>query len=479
MLRTLLVLSIVIPGIFMALGSRYWGLLLYFWNAFFRPQDFMWMRTAEFRLSFLMGVIFVVPALLTGLWPNLSHPLSIGMLLFLISGLLAQTNALDQVTGWRWVDAQSRLTIVLLLAVNLVRTPRQVMGLIAVAACSIGFYGAKAGLASFMGGGVQFFDGLEGAFTDNNSYALAIDMTIPLLVAVAQNAELTFGAIVPASYIRWIRLGLYISVPLCLYTVISTFSRGGFLGLAAVAVAYVMFHPRRLRMMLALAFVGSLAFVVPLPKGYVERLSTLQELQEDADNPGEDVTEGRFYFWGMATEMALEHPLGVGMRNFTAQYLAFDEMRGAYGRRRDVHSSHFQILAEQGFLGAAVWILQFAYAFLLGRTIRNRSRTPGLSKESKIFLESTSTALMVSMAGFLVGGSTVSAALNELTWLTFALLASLDYVSKQLCQEAAQREVAPVRAAAVPIRTPAVARAREAAVHDGAALGLRQHRRPQ
>jgi probable O-glycosylation ligase (exosortase A-associated) len=480
MLRTLFVLALTIPGLLLAMWSRYWGLLLYLWNAFFRPQDFMWLRTYELRLSLIMGIIFVVPSLLTGYWPNVTHPLSLGMLLFLASGLLAQTNALDQRTGWRWVDAQARLTLVLLIAVNLVRTPRQVMGVIAVAAMSLGFYSTKAGLASLLGGGVQFYDGLDGAFSDNNSYALATDMTIPLLIAIAQNTELTFGAIVPATYIRWIRMGFYLAVLLSINTVIATFSRGGFLGLVAVALAYALFHPRRVRLLLAFAFIGSLAFVVPLPEGYLDRLATLRELQEDTtESPREDVTEGRFYFWGLATDMALEHPAGVGMRNFAAQFAAFDESRGAFGRRRDVHSSHFQVLAEQGLLGAAAWTLEFAYAFYLGWIIRKRSRTPGLSQESKTFLESTSTAFVVSMAGFIVGGSTVSAALNELTWLTFALLASLDYVSRQLCKEAAGRDAREVPTPAAPIRAAAYARPRPFTVPNRVAVGLRNSARPR
>jgi putative inorganic carbon (hco3(-)) transporter len=470
MLRTLFVLGLVIPGLIMAMGSRYWGLLLYFWNAFFRPQDFMWMRTYELRLSLIMGLVYVVPSLLTGHWPNLSHPLSILMMAFVASGLLAQTNALDQRTGWRWVDAQARLTLVLLLAVNLVRTPRQVMGLIAVAALSLGFYSAKAGLASLLGGGVQFYDGLEGAFSDNNAYAVATVMIIPLLIALAQNTELTFGAIVPAAYIRWIRYGLYMAVPLCINCIVATFSRGGFLGLVAAALAYATFHPRRVRLLLAFAFIGSLAFVVPLPEGYTERLATLQELQEDVDTPRGDVTEGRFYFWGLAINMAQEHPAGVGMRNFSAQFAGFDATTGAYGRRRDVHSSHFQILAEQGYLGAASWTLSFAYAFWVGWIIRNRSRTPGLSAEHKTFLESTSTALMVSMAGFLIGGATVSMALNELTWLTFAILASLDYVSKRLCKEAADQGAPVGRAPAAPIREAAYAKPRSASLPNRVAV---------
>ncbi len=470
MLRTLLVVSILVPGVLAALMSRYWGLLLYLWNALFRPQDFMWMSTSDVRLSLFLGVLFVVPSLFTGVFPNLTHPLSLGAIVFLISGLLAQTNAIDQATGWRWVDAHSRLTVVCLLATTLMTTPQRLLGVVAVAAGSLGFYATKAGLASLLGGGVQFSSGLEGTFVDNNGYALATVMIIPLLVLLAQNLELTFEGLAPAKLLRRIRIFLWLSVPLCLYTVVSTFSRGGFLAMVAIGVAYALFHPHRKRFILGMVLLGSLVPFVPLPDGYLERIGTISQLQEDVDAPKADVSEGRLYFWGLAIEMVKHQPLGIGMRNFSAQFATYDELGGAYGRRRDVHSSHFQVLVEHGYLGAAAWIFQFMYAFWVCRKIRRQSRTAGLSPEIRTFLETTPTALMVSMVGFLVGGSAISAALNELTWLTFALTASLDRLCKQLCAQA-EGNVPQKVPVIFRVPAPAAARARTDAIPDRIMVG--------
>ena len=56
------------------------------------------------------------------------------------------------------------------------------------------------------------------------------------------------------------------------------------------------------------------------------------------------------------------------------------------------------------------------------------------------FLTTAANGLMTSMAGFIVGGSFISLAYNDLTWLTFALVAALDRISVQLC---AQPDVQP------------------------------------
>ncbi len=71
----------------MALQDRFVALLLYLWFAFFRPQDWIWFDITNLRLSLVLGGILVVPAIVSGVWPNLSHPLSIGTAVFLSLGV--------------------------------------------------------------------------------------------------------------------------------------------------------------------------------------------------------------------------------------------------------------------------------------------------------------------------------------------------------------------------------------------------------
>ena len=65
-------------------------------------------------------------------------------------------------------------------------------------------------------------------------------------------------------------------------------------------------------------------------------------------------------------------------------------------------------------------------------------------------MSTTATALMASMTGFLVGGSFLGMSLNDVTWLTFAILAALDRVSADLCAEA-KRQPAPAPVVAAPL----------------------------
>ena len=85
MLRTIFVFTILAVGIPLAFYSRFYGLLLYLWYALFRPEFFVWFDLTPYRISLFLGILLVVPCLLFGTFPNLSHPLSKGSLFFLLA----------------------------------------------------------------------------------------------------------------------------------------------------------------------------------------------------------------------------------------------------------------------------------------------------------------------------------------------------------------------------------------------------------
>ena len=428
MLRTLLFILIMFYGVWAAMFDRFAALLLYLWFALFRPQEWVWINISDLRLSLFIGVLFVVPSMLGGVFPNVLHPLSVGTLVFLASGLLAQTQAVAPELGLYWLDYLARLIVVALLAVTLINTPKRFMQVLTVMSGSIGYYAAKAGLASLFGGGVKFSAGVGGAFADNNGYALATIMIVFLLIAVAQNAER-----------RWVRAGFYVAAPLSAFAVVSLFSRGGFLGLIVASLVFMLLQRRKfvwLSGVTALALVGLL--VAPLPEGWLDRIKTIQTYEKI----GDESALSRLHFWHVAVDMARTQPLGIGLRNYEAAYDRYDFSLGKYGHQRSVHSSHFQVLAETGYLGAGTWIGLFLVAFFLAFRVRHRSRDERLAPELKRLFFTCSNALIASMVGFLIGGAFIALALNDLTWLTFALVAALDRLSSQAIAAAGDGAVA-------------------------------------
>src|SRR5437867_11535795 len=104
MLRTILVTLILIPGVIAGLFSRFIGLQLYLWFALFRPQEWLWIDVSDLRLSFVVGLLLVILCVITGVLPDVTHPLSIGAVLFLVTALGAQFNAYRPDIGWEWID---------------------------------------------------------------------------------------------------------------------------------------------------------------------------------------------------------------------------------------------------------------------------------------------------------------------------------------------------------------------------------------
>jgi O-antigen ligase len=177
---------------------------------------------------------------------------------------------------------------------------------------------------------------------------------------------------------------------------------------------------------------GALFFaVVPLPEGYVERMQTITTYEQ----VGEGSALGRLHFWRIAWLMVKDNPYGVGLRRYDNAYDNYDDSDGAFGRGRSVHNSHLEVLAEMGYAGFVLWIILFVYAMWICTRIRfSASRHPGLSDEDRKYYLAMSTAFAASMLAFIVGGAFIASANNELTWLTFAMVAALDRIYRRHLQ---------------------------------------------
>jgi probable O-glycosylation ligase (exosortase A-associated) len=284
-----------------------------------------------------------------------------------------------------------------------------------VIAGSFGFHAAKAGLASLMAGGLRFMEGPGGSFIDNNAYAIGMAMIGPFLVCVAQNA-------------KWppMRWAAAVAAPLVIVAVIGTYSRAGLLALVAGALTLVSFQPRRAAwLLLAVVLTIPLGVFVQSQRGYVERMQTIRTYDEVEDTSA----LGRLHFWRVAYAIAIDRPFGIGLFNFQAAYDQYDFLDGQFGTQRAVHSSHLQALAEVGWVGAATWVALFGYAFILAFRVRRRARKGDISDDERLTYLTSANAIIASMVAFLVGGSFVSMTLNDLTWVTFGLLAALDRIS--------------------------------------------------
>ena len=422
-MRATLVILIVAAGLLLSLRSRFIALLLYLWFALFRPQEWTWGAIESLRLSMVTGLALVVPALLTGVWPDLRHPLSLGSVALLAAALVAQLAATNPAAGWEALDPLAVSIVVSLLMVRLIDTRDRFVTVLMVMAGSIGFYAAKFGVGYLVRGGVPNLDGIGGAFGGNNEVGIAFTRALPLMVVVMQFA--------PRLPIVWLAAA---AAPLSAIGVVSTYSRGSFLALGAAVAAFAALHRRRAVMLAGLAAMLVVALLtVPIPDQYVARLETIRTYQE----VGEDSALSRLHFWNVALRMARDYPLGAGLKNYQANFDHYDFRRGRFGTDRDVHSTHLQALVETGYLGFLIYAALVCGAIGYLFRVRARAKHPALAERDRQFLSTAANALTASIVAFVVGGTFNSLLINELNWYTFALVAALDRLSLAMIAAAA------------------------------------------
>jgi putative inorganic carbon (hco3(-)) transporter len=218
----------------------------------------------------------------------------------------------------------------------------------------------------------------------------------------------------------------------CMFAVVGTYSRGGFLSLSGAGLTYVLLQKRRFAALASVITVVLLLLaVVPIPDAYLARLRTIQTYEQ----VGEDSALSRPHFWKVGMRMVADNPFGIGLKQYEFAYDKYDFLQGRFGRSRAVHNSHVQVLAELGYMGEAAWAGLFIYAFISCIRVRARSKSERLDSKTSRFLFTTANGLLTSMTGFLIGGTFLSLALNDLTWLTFGMVAALDRMSVRLCAE--------------------------------------------
>jgi O-antigen ligase len=228
---------------------------------------------------------------------------------------------------------------------------------------------------------------------------------------------------------RWLCGGAAL---LLLSGVVASFSRGGFLGLAAVAIYSLLAGGHRVRNLL---IGGSLAGILyfSLPAAYKTEMSTIQETSSGT-------AEMRLFLWVTATRMWLDHPIfGVGPENaayLLGRYQPPPTKGGMFSARHfqervwgmtALHSVYFQVLAERGLVGVLLfsWMAVSFYATMR----RLRRDAPKLGARSDALVRDAilyALALEAAMAGFLVAGGFLSMLHYPYFWFFTALAVAHD-----------------------------------------------------
>jgi probable O-glycosylation ligase (exosortase A-associated) len=225
--------------------------------------------------------------------------------------------------------------------------------------------------------------GYDAYLTGNpNDLALTLNLLIPFSVALLLTAQR------PA-----IRGLLLATLAADVTAVILTFSRGGFVTLVTIFVAYawkLRRRPERTWAWVALLF--GLACVPLVPAGYLDRLATITRIEADATGSA----QMRWDDSVLAVNLVLANPIvgtGIGTNS-----LALHEERGA--RWSAVHNVYLEYAVELGLLGLVLFVLLLVEC--LKSASRVQRRTAGVPPMRQLFC--FAEAIQVSLLAFAVAG---------------------------------------------------------------------------
>jgi O-antigen ligase len=335
-------------------GLTFACLFLFSIILYFRPYELIPALSGFKSMAFYVGIVtlavyFISQMVIEG---NLTaRPREVNMVLLLgVAGLLSIPMAIDPSEAWNtFVDFLIKTILIFLVLVNVVRTENR-MKLLMYLALVVSIYLCIHLIDDYRSGvftigsadtNTQRVGGaIKGLFDNSNDLALHLVTMIPLALVLGLENKNPLRKI-----IFW---GIAL---LMIGSVIITFSRGGFLGLIAMALLLVRKIGRRNKSMAFAALaLGVVFFLAVAPGAYAGRISTIFNSAGDVTGSSSQRTEVlKRSIW-----VTLRYPVfGVGLGNFhhkSAQELG-------------THNAYTQVSSEMGIAAMVCYIILLVHPF--------------------------------------------------------------------------------------------------------------------
>lgn len=423
-MRDLVLFIIIIIAIPISFFRPFFGILMWTWITFFNPHRYTW----GFMYNFPIAAVIAAPTLLGCLFtPTINRRflkretvlLMILWLWFCVSFIRALQVPFFE---GHFDDAElelvrvSKVLLITFTMILLVTSHQRLKSLVLVTAMSFGVLAIKGGVFGIRTAGEARVWGPPDSFiADNNAFALAVNMSLPMLLFLARDEK-------SRSY-RWL---YYLAFVFSVLSVILTYSRGGILGLAAVLLA-ISFKSKYKLVGVFLVVLVALGVVTFAPQGWMNRMTGLA--RGDVDMSGQQ----RLISWRTSWNFALDYPITGGSFNALPDVQLFQHYQpaplpGGF-LSSGPHSIYFQVLEEQGFIGLALYLLLVGSCWMSLYSLRRKARRSVSSQ----WVVPYTDMIEISLFGFLVSGAFLGLANFDL----FYQLVAMVIILKALYQDTA------------------------------------------
>ena len=399
-MRDIVLMAIVMPMVIAAFRRPWIGVMLWTWLSLMNPHRYTYGFAYSAPLAAMAAGVTLLGLLMTQEKgsPFKGPPVAL-FVLFTVWITLSWLLGIDPSGDYEQWNKVMKINFMVIVALALLHSKQHIIALVWVAAGSLALLGAKGGVFTVLSGGNHRVWGPPGTFIeDNNEFALALVITIPLLRFLQM--QLTNF---------WARHAMTVVMLLLGASVLGSHSRGGFLAISAMAML-LWWRGKSRAMVGVLMALAAVALVSFMPEEWGNRMSTIETYEEDAS------AMGRISAWWNAWNLAFHYPTGVGFDaarpELFAVYSPYPTLIQA------AHSIYFQALGNHGFIGLfmflGIWVLTWQSAGWL------RAKSRGIP-EAKWCGELGSMA-QVSLLGYGVGGAFLSLTYFDLPYYIMVMV---------------------------------------------------------
>ncbi len=424
-MRDLVVALLILGAMPTCFRKPFVGLLLFSLLAYMRLQDLTWGFAREIRWSFYVAIVtFAGFFASTRERRFMQSDLRTAIMLVMVGlvGLSILKNRGPDLDDLPAFVEYAKIVVIALFTSGLVYSRDRLRLLIWVITISFAFFGFKGGLMGILSGGSLVISrGPGGMLKDNNDFALALGMGIPIMFNVALSEKRVL-----------LRRALIAVVPLTMITILLTHSRGGFLAMSVGIMVLVWRSRNRIAGFAVIALIG-IAGLLAAPASVVERISSIGQYEED------DSAQSRIAAWRVAGVMIARNPVfGVGFGHFQDNYTRYDPAASDSTLEKHqshvAHNSYLQIWAECGTPTFLLYLTLIALSFLDLWRLRAAARR----RYHASWILNYTTMFEAALCTFVVGSVFLNRAQFDLFYHMVAIILAFTTIARKEMEDPAR-----------------------------------------
>jgi probable O-glycosylation ligase (exosortase A-associated) len=417
-LRDLALTIFLVGGLPIALRRPFIGALLFAFIGLANPHRFTW----GFAYSMPWALAYAVVTI-AGLIGTQERRIGdsvreyLPMILYLAWMGVTTVFALERTSALPVLDSVAKVHLMCLVTLCLLTDWTRIRQLVWLVVCSVGFFGLKGGVFTILtGGNFLVWGPPSSAIEDNNHLAVGLVMVLPLMYWLYTDTQR-----------RWLRLFILFAALMTAVSVFGSHSRSAFLGIIAMSAFLVLKSRHRVTIALV-TVISAVAVVSFMPQDYWKRMETISNYEQDPS------AMGRINTWHAAFNIANDRITGAGFDYYKPKAFA------RYAPNpNDIHSSHsiyFQALGEHGWIGLALFLYFWVYAWFKCRRVIKHAANDEETRSRTLLAR----MIQVSLIGFAVGGAFVNIGNWDMTYYLAISAIAMARITQEQARSASAEE---------------------------------------